>query len=82
MINIKYNKKGTKFLLINIGEAFMSGECLYIRTPYIKSAFKYTMGEYNALNLTNNNLAWVNDETLVDPVDLDITVMGGNHGFR
>lgn len=76
MINIKYNKKGTKFLLINKGEAFMCGECLYIRIPYIKSAFKYTMGEYNALNITDGNLAWINDETLVDPVDLDITVRG------
>lgn len=75
MKRIKFNAKKEGFILINIGETFIrDNNKLYIRIPYMKS----NNDEYNALNLNNDQLCWVADDELVEPVDIDIIVKRGN----
>lgn len=71
---IKFNEKEERFILINIGETFIRDNKLYIRIPYINS----DNDEYNALNLNNDHFYWIDDDTLVEPVDIDIIVKRRN----
>lgn len=74
MKRIKFTEKEERFILINIGETFIRDNKLYIRIPYINS----DNDEYNALNLNNDNFYWLDDDTLVEPVDIDIIVKRRN----
>lgn len=74
MKKIKFTEKEERFILINIGETFIRDNKLYIRIPYINS----DNDEYNALNLNNDNFYWIDDDTLVEPVDIDIIVKRRN----
>lgn len=71
---IKFTEKEERFILINIGETFILDNRLYIRIPYIYS----DNDEYNALNLNIDHFCWIDDDTLVEPVDIDILVKRRN----
>lgn len=71
---IKFTEKEERFILINIGETFIRDNKLYIRIPYINS----DNDEYNVLNLNNDHFYWIDDDTLVEPVDIDIIVKRRN----